>query len=47
MFSAPWQIPVAALDTEAVRLGAQEIAGPRPKFYKKYQEDRSLKLPGL
>ena len=47
MFSAPWQIPVAALDTEAVRLGAQEIAGRRPKFYKKYQEDRSLKLPGL
>jgi len=47
MFSAPWQIPVAALDTEAVRLGAQEIAGRRPTFYKKYQEDRSLKLPGL
>lgn len=47
MFSAPWQIPVAALESEAVRIGAREIANRRPKFYKRFQEDKSLKLPGL
>jgi DNA invertase Pin-like site-specific DNA recombinase len=47
MFSAPWQIPVAALETETVKTGAREIAKRRPKFYKRFQEDKSLKLPGL
>jgi len=47
MFSAPWQIPAAALDTEAVKIGAREIAARRPKFYKRFQEDKSLKLPGF
>jgi DNA invertase Pin-like site-specific DNA recombinase len=47
MFSAPWQIPVAALETEAVTTGAREIANRRPKFYKRFQEDKSLKLPGF
>ena len=36
MPSAPWQIPVAALETEAVKTGAREI-GRRPKFYKRFQ----------
>jgi hypothetical protein len=47
MFSAPWQIPVAALATDAVKIGAREIAERRPKFYKRFQEEKSLKLPGL
>jgi DNA invertase Pin-like site-specific DNA recombinase len=47
MQSAPWQIPVAALETEAVKTGAREIAGRRPKFYKRFQEDKTLRLPGF
>jgi hypothetical protein len=47
MQSAPWQIPVAALDTEVVRTGVREIAGRRPKFYKRFQEDKTLWLPSL
>ena len=47
MPSAPWQIPVAALETEPVRTGVREIVGRRPKFYKRFQQDKSLWLPGL
>jgi hypothetical protein len=47
MQSAPWQIPVAALETEAVTTGVREIVGPRPKFYKRFQEDKTLRLPGF
>jgi DNA invertase Pin-like site-specific DNA recombinase len=47
MPSAPWQIPAAALATEAVRTGVREIVGRRPKFYKRLQEDKTLKLPGF
>lgn len=47
MISAPWQIPVAALDTQAVRTGIREIVGRRPKFYQRFQQDKSLWLPGL
>ncbi len=45
--SAPWQIPVAALETEAVKTGVREIIGRRPKYYRRYQEDKTLKLPGF
>jgi hypothetical protein len=45
--SAPWQIPVAALETEAVKTGVREIAGRRPKFYKRLQKDKTLWLPSL
>ncbi|MEI7609759.1 MAG: recombinase family protein [Rhodospirillaceae bacterium] len=47
MASAPWQIPVAALETEAVTAGARAIAARRPKYYKRFQEDKTLKLPGF
>jgi hypothetical protein len=47
MPSAPWQIPVAALETEAVHRGVREIVGCRPKFYKRFQEDKTLRLPGF
>lgn len=47
MHSAPWQIPVAALETEAVKTGVREIIGRRPKYYARYQKDKILKLPGF
>ena len=47
MQSAPWQIPVAALETEVVTTGVREIVGRRPKFYKRFQEDKTLRLPGF
>jgi len=47
MPSAPWQIPAAALQTEPVRTGVREIVGRRPKFYKRFQEDKTLRLPGF
>jgi DNA invertase Pin-like site-specific DNA recombinase len=47
MQSAPWQIPVAALDTEVVKTGVREITGRRPKFYKRFQKDKTLWLPSL
>ena len=47
MQSAPWQIPVAALDTEAVTIGVREIVGRRPKFYKRFQDDKTLLNPGF
>ena len=40
MHSAPWQIAVAALDTDAVKTGVHDIIGRRPKFYKRFQEVR-------
>jgi DNA invertase Pin-like site-specific DNA recombinase len=47
MPSAPWQIPVAALDTEPVRRGVRQIVERRPKFYHRFQQDKTLKLPGF
>lgn len=47
MPSAPWQVPVAALETEAVKTGVQEIIGRRPRNYRLLQDDRTLKLPGI
>jgi hypothetical protein len=45
--SAPWQIPVEALDSEPVRIGVQEIIARRPRNYPTLQEITTLKLPGL
>jgi hypothetical protein len=45
--SAPWQIPVATLETEALKTGVRKIIGRRPKYYRRYQEDKTLKLPGF
>jgi DNA invertase Pin-like site-specific DNA recombinase len=45
--SAPWQIPVAALESEAIKTGVREIIGRRPRNYRVLQDDRTLKLPGL
>jgi hypothetical protein len=47
MPSAPWQIPVAALDAEQVRIGVQEIAERRPTKALAAADERLLRLPGL
>ena len=47
MHSAPWQIPVAALETEAVKIGIRQVIHRRPKFYRRFQQDKTLKLPGF
>jgi len=45
--SAPWQIPVAALATEAVKTGVQQIVVRRPRNYRALQDDKTLRLPGF
>jgi len=45
--SAPWQIPVAALDTEAVKIGVREIVRRRPRNYRVLQDVKTLALPGF
>lgn len=47
MHSAPWQIPVAALGSDAVRTGVQAIVGRRPSNYRHLQDDKTLRLPGI
>ena len=47
MPSAPWQIPVEALDTEPVRIGLQRIAERRPAKALAALDERLLRLPGL
>ena len=45
--SAPWQVPVAALESEAVKTGVREIIGRRPRKYRLHQDDKTLRLPGF
>ncbi|WP_341992886.1 recombinase family protein [Azorhizobium sp. AG788] len=45
--SAPWHIPMAALDTDAVQTGVNEIKARRPKNLVDYQRDETMRLPGL
>jgi DNA invertase Pin-like site-specific DNA recombinase len=47
MPSAPWQIPVSALTSQSVKLGVKAIIKRRPRNYKRLQDDKTLKLPGL
>lgn len=47
MYSAPWKIPVDALESEAVRIGLQEIAGRRPRQALDRSKDKSMTLPGF
>jgi hypothetical protein len=47
MPSAPWQIPVEALDTEQVRIGLQGIAERRPIKALAAMDERLLRLPGF
>ena len=47
MPSAPWQVPVAALDTEAVKIGVQAIVERRPQNFDKLQDVKTMKLAGF
>ena len=47
MYAAPWKIPIDALDSDAVRIGLQEIAARRPRQALDPIENMSLKLPGF
>jgi excisionase family DNA binding protein len=47
MQSAPWQIPAAALQTAAVTAGVRQIVERRPKYYRRFHEDKTLRLPGF
>jgi len=47
MPSAPWKVPVAALDTEAVKTGVRAIIARRPKNYPDLQALTTPRLLGL
>lgn len=47
MHSAPWEIPVAALSTDAVRIGVRNIVARRPSNFDVLQDVKTLRLPGL
>jgi hypothetical protein len=47
MSSAPWQIPVAALASEAVAIGVQAVVNRRPRNFADLQDTKTLRLPGL
>lgn len=47
MPSAPWQVAVAALATEAVKIGVRAVIERRPRNIEVYQDERTLKLPGF
>jgi DNA invertase Pin-like site-specific DNA recombinase len=47
MPSAPWQIPVAALESEAVKIGVRGVIERRPRNFTVLQDGKSLKLPGF
>jgi len=47
MPSAPWQIPAAALNTEAVKTGVRAVMERRPRNFTALQDLKTLKLPGF
>jgi hypothetical protein len=47
MPSAPWQVPVAALDYDAVKIGVRAVVERRPRNFSTLQENKSLRLPGF
>ena len=47
MVMAPWEVPVAALSSEAVRIGVRNVVERRPKNVKRAQEFSAPMLPGL
>lgn len=44
---APWQVPVDALDSEAVKIGLRAIKERRPRNFEDLQDVKTLKLPGI
>lgn len=47
MHSAPWEIPAAALQSDAVRIGVQAVIARRPIPALEKQGENSLHLPGI
>lgn len=47
MPSAPWKVPVTALQTEAVAIGVRAVKSRRPKNYVDLQAQNVPRLPGL
>ena len=47
MPSAPWQVPVDALDSHVVRIGVREIVERRPRNFAVLQDTKTLRLPGV
>jgi len=47
MPSAPWEISVDVLDTEAVRIGVRAVVGRRPQNFGRLQDNKTLRLPDL
>jgi hypothetical protein len=40
-------VPLAALESEAVRIGVREIVERRPRNFAVLQDEKTLKLPGI
>ena len=47
MHSAPWQVPMAALESEAVQAGVRSIKARRPSNFPSLQDVKTLRLPGF
>lgn len=47
MPGSQWLVPAASLTSEAVQIGVQRVVSRRPKFYKYYQYDKAVRLPGF
>jgi hypothetical protein len=47
MPSAPWKVPVDALESEAVKIGVRAITARRPKHFSVLQDKKTLTFPGF
>jgi DNA invertase Pin-like site-specific DNA recombinase len=47
MPSAPWQVPVECLDSEAVKMSVRSVIERRPRNFEALQDVKTLKLPGF
>jgi hypothetical protein len=47
MPSAPWKIPVAALQSDAVQAGIRVVIARRPRNFTSLQDVNTLRLPGM
>ena len=47
MPSAPWKVPIAALESEAVQAGIRDVIARRPRDFTALQDLKTLRLPGM
>jgi hypothetical protein len=47
MPSAPWKVPIAALESEAVQAGVRDVIARRPRNFTALQDLKTLRLPGM